>query len=182
MEKEIVEKIDALYRGHWGTAILFSVLIVVTVLVTVGVIKYKLFNAKWKNVALIALVALVSAGLIISQIVAIVPVYRDRCEESYTVIENARLIVKDGATGIPNRTNRVLLYDGEEEIELIMQTDYHLDTETEYTGRVAYLRHSNYLIGYDLDRKDTHIIETAARCTAVFCAVCVCFHPRITVW
>ena len=151
MEKEIVEKIETLYRSHLVTAVLFSVLIVATVLVTVGVIKYKLFDAKWKNIALIVLVSLGSVGLVISQVVAIAPVYRDRCEESYIMIENARMIVKDGATGIPVRTNRVVLYDGEGEIELIMQTDYHLDAETEYTGTVAYLRHSNYLIWYDLD-------------------------------
>ena len=47
---------------------------------------------------------------------------------------------------------RVIVCDGEKEIELKMQTDYALDTKVEYKGKIAYLKYSNYLIWYDLDQ------------------------------
>lgn len=48
--------------------------------------------------------------------------------------------------------NRVIVCDGEKEIELKMQTDYALDKKVEYKGKIAYLKYSNYLIWYDLDQ------------------------------
>ena len=36
-------------------------------------------------------------------------------------------------------------------IELKMQTDYSLDTEVEYTGQIAYLENSGYMIWYEFD-------------------------------
>ena len=123
METEIIENIEKLYRSHIVTTILCFILIFIVALVTVGVIKFKLLNVRWKNAVLI----------------------------SFVVIEDAKVIIKDGSTGGLDRTNRVIVCDGEKEIELKMQTNYSLDTEVEYKGNIAYLKHSNYLIWYEFD-------------------------------
>ena len=39
----------------------------------------------------------------------------------------------------------------EKDIEIIMQSDYSLDTEVEYSGKIAYLSNSRYLIWYEFD-------------------------------
>ena len=49
MDKQIIENIEKLYRSHIVTAILYFVLIVIVVLLVVGVIKFNLLNARWKN-------------------------------------------------------------------------------------------------------------------------------------
>ena len=97
-------------------------------------------------------VVVASIGLIVVQAVTIYPVYKDYKEQAYIVIEDANVIIKDGSTGGLDSTNCVIVYDDEKEIELKMQTDYGLDVELEYTGNIAYLKHSNYLIWYDLDQ------------------------------
>ena len=151
VEKQIIENIEKLYRSHIITAILYFALIVIASLVVVGVIKYKLLNARWKNTLLISFIAVASISLLLLQIVTIYPVYKDYKEQAYVVIEDAKVIIKDGSTGGLDSTNCVIIYDGEKEIELKMQTDHSLDTWFEYTGNVAYLKHSNYLIWYEFD-------------------------------
>ncbi|MBO5898581.1 MAG: hypothetical protein J6R04_06185 [Clostridia bacterium] len=152
MEKQIIENLEKLYRSHIVTALLYFALIVIVVLVVVGVIRFKLLNARWKNILLISLVVVVSIGLIAVQTVAICPVHKDHEQRAYIVIEDAKVIIKDGSTGGLDSTNRVIVCDGETEIELKMQTDYGLDTEVEYKGKIAYLKYSNYLIWYELDQ------------------------------
>lgn len=152
MENQIIENIENLYKSQIITAILYFAFIVIVSFVVVGVIKFKLLNAKWKNALLISFVAVASIVLLVLQTITIYPVYKDYKEQTYVVIEDAKVIIKDGSTGGLDRTNHVLVYDGEKEIELKMQIDYSLDTWVEYTGNVAYLKHSNYLIWYDLDQ------------------------------
>ena len=151
MENQIIENIEKLYRSQIVTAILYFALIVIVALVVVGVIKFKLLNAKWKNTLLISVVITSSIGLIVVQAVTIYPVHKDYTEQAYIVIEDANVIIKDGSTGGLDSTNCVIVYDDEKEIELKMQTDYGLDVELEYTGNIAYLKHSNYLIWYEFD-------------------------------
>ncbi|MBQ9801519.1 MAG: hypothetical protein IJW51_00390 [Clostridia bacterium] len=151
MEAAIIENIEKLYKSHMLTAILYLVLIIITALVTVGVIKFKLLHSRWKNAGLSSLVAMASIGLLVLQIVTISPVYKDYKEQAYIVIEDAKVVMKEGASGGLDSTNRVIIYDGETEIELKMQTDYGLVTEMEYVGNIAYLKHSNYLIWYEFD-------------------------------
>ena len=151
MDNQILENIERLYRSHIVTAVLYFALILVVVLVTVGVIKFKLLNAKWKNIALIAFVVIAAISLIVVQIVTVTPVYKDYQEQAYIVIEDAEVIIKDGSSGGLDSTNRVIVYNDGKEIELKMQTDYSLDTEFAYNGKVVYLKHSNYLIWYEFD-------------------------------
>lgn len=152
MENQIIDNIEKLYRSHIVTAILYFALIIIAFLVAVGVIKFKLLNAKWKNTFLISFVAVAAIGLLVLQIITIYPVYKDYKEQAYVVIEDAKVIIKDGSKGGLDSTNRVIIYDGEKEIELKMQTDYAFDVEIEYKGDVAYLKHSSYLIWYDWDQ------------------------------
>ena len=149
MKNVVIENIEKLFRSHIITFVLFLVLIIIYVLVTIGVLKFKILNSKRKNILLVSFVVIASSVLLILKIVDICPVYKDYKESAYIVIENAKVIVKDGSTGGIDSTNRVVIYDGEEQIRLKMQTDYSLDAEVEYTGDVAYLKNSNYLVWYD---------------------------------
>ena len=151
MEQQITESIESLLRGHIISAMLYVALSGAVVLVTVGVIKYKLLNARWKNALLVCFAALAPVALLTVKGVEIAPVYRDYQEQSYIVVDEARVMIKDGSSGGLDSTNRVLLYDGEREIELKMRSDYSLDTEVEYTGKIAYLENSGYIIWYDFD-------------------------------
>ena len=46
MKEQITENIESLFRGHMISVVLYVALFVVFGVVTVGVIKYKLLNAK----------------------------------------------------------------------------------------------------------------------------------------
>ena len=50
--------------------------------------------------------------------VTISPVYKDYEEQAYVVIEDAKVIIKDGSTGGLDSINCVIVCDGEKEIEL----------------------------------------------------------------
>lgn len=151
MENQILENIEKLYRSHLVTAALYFALIVVIALVTVGVVKCKLLDARWKNASLIVFVVICSVGILVLQTIEAAPVYKDRKERAYVVVEDAEVIIKDGSSGGLDRTNRVIVYDDGIEIELKMQTDRSLDTEVVFQGKIAYLKHSNYLIWYEFD-------------------------------
>ena len=151
MKEQITENIESLFRGHMISVVLYVALFVVFGVVTVGVIKYKLLNAKWKNVLLVCFATFAPVVLLIVKGVEIAPIYRDYQEQAYIVVDEARVIIKDGSSGGLDSTNRVLINDGEKEIELKMQSEYSLDTEVEYTGQIAYLENSVYLIWYEFD-------------------------------
>lgn len=151
MEASMIENMEKLYHRHLVTAFLYLCLIIVTVLVAVGVVKFKLLKTRAKNVALVFAVTICTVGLILLQIMAIAPVYKDYTERSYVVVENATMTVRDGSSGGIDSTNRVELSVDGNMIELKMYTDYSLDTGVAYTGKFAYLKHSGYLIWYELD-------------------------------
>ena len=75
MESEIIVNIEKLYNSFLFNATLIGALVLILVLVTVGVIKFKLLNSKAKQIALILLTAICSVGLMIFQFVEISPVY-----------------------------------------------------------------------------------------------------------
>lgn len=151
MQAQILENIEKLLKSHIITVVLYFSFILIVAWVTVGVIKYKLLNAKWKNVLLMCFVVVASFGLLVIKGIEIAPVYRDYQEQAYIVVDEARVIIKDGSSGGLDSTNRVFIYDGEKEIELKMSSDYSLDTEVEYSGKIAYLENSKYLIWYQFD-------------------------------
>ena len=151
MEASIVENIDRLYRSYLTTGVLYLGLIVAAVLVTVFVIQLGILDSKVKRTVLVLAVAICSAGLIILQTVTIVPVHKDYTHRSYIVVENATMIVKDGSTGGIDRTNAVELWVNGDRIDLKMQTDLTLDAETEYSGTVAYLEHSRFVVWFSFE-------------------------------
>ena len=146
MDKSIVEGINQLFRSQLINALLYLALIIVGVLVVIGVIKFKLLNSKAKKIALSLTIAICSIVLIIIQIITIVPVYKDYKQQSYIIVEDATMIIKDDSTGGIDPTNSVVVSAGGNTVELKMQTDYSLDTNTEYLGTVAYSKHSQYVV------------------------------------
>lgn len=109
MEKSIIENIDKLFRIQIIYSILYLVLIIAAVLVVVGLFKHKLLNSKAKNIALSLLVAICSIGLIIMQIITVIPVYNDYTQRSYIIAENATMTVKEGTTVGMEPTNTVFI-------------------------------------------------------------------------
>ena len=151
MEVEILENLKKLYYLHIFNLLLCFALALVSVLCVVYVVKLKILNAKWKNITLILLVVVCSVALLVVQIVELIPIYQDYTEQSYAIVENAKVVIKDGSTQTSDWVKRVIVEDGEKELELKIRTDYGLDTEFEYTGKIAYLEHSNYLIWYNFE-------------------------------
>lgn len=77
--------------------------------------------------------------------------YEDYSEQSYVLIEDAKIIIKDGSSGGINSTNKVVVIYEDKVIELKMQTDYSLSTEVEYIGKIAYLERSEYIVWYQFE-------------------------------
>ena len=65
--------------------------------------------------------------------------------------EDAKIIIKDGSSGGINSTNKVVVTYEDKVIELKMQTDYSLNTEIEYVGKIAYLERSEYIVWYQFE-------------------------------
>ena len=151
IEKCIVENIDKLFHSQIINAILYFVLIIVAILGVVGVTKLKLLKSKAKIIALSLTIAICSIGLIIIQVITILPVYNDYIQQSYVIVENATMTVAEGSAGGIDPTNTVFLSVDGNEFALKMQTDYSLDTNKEYAGTVAYLKHSKYIIWYSFE-------------------------------
>ena len=149
MEKEVINNIYHLYRSHIVTTILLLLLGCVAVLVSIGVVKYKVIQSTVKRITLLVFAAVCSILLLVIQIISIVPIYKDYKEQSYIILENASITIKDGSTGTIDKTNRVVVIADGNEYELKMQTDYSLSTEKTYTGTIAYLKHSKYLVWYN---------------------------------
>ena len=152
MDKSIIECINQLFRSQLINVLLYLALIIAGVLVVIGVIKLKLLNSKAKIIALSLTIAICSIVLIVIQITTIVPVYKDYKQQSYIVVENATMIIKDDSSGGIDPSNSVVVSVGENIIELKMQTDYSLDTNTEYVGTVAYSKHSQYVLWYSFNK------------------------------
>ena len=68
------------------------------------------------------------------------------------MVADATMIINDDSTGGIDPTNSVVVSVGGNTIELKMQTDYSLDTNTEYVGTVAYSKHSQYVVWYSFNK------------------------------
>ena len=151
MDKSIIEGINQLFRSRIINSLLYLALIIFGVLVVIGVIKFKLLDSKAKNIALSLAMAICSIGIIIMQVITIAPVYKDYKQQSYIVVENATMIIRDNSTGGIDPINSVVVSSGGNTEELKMQSDYSLETNTEYIGTIAYLTHSRYVVWYSFD-------------------------------
>ena len=150
MKEQILENIYSLYKSHIVTAIILLALIVMTVIVTIGVIKLDLIKSSKGKFVLITTVIVCSVFLITSQLVTIVPIYKDYCDSSYIVVEDANVVIKGDSTGVLDRLSTVSVRTRNGEFELNIQTDLKLDVDTEYVGTVVFLKHSKYIVWHDL--------------------------------
>lgn len=150
MKEQILENIYSLYKSHIVTAIILLALIVMTVIVTIGVIKLDLIKSSKGKFVLIATVIVCSVFLITSQLVTIVPIYKDYCDSSYIVVEDANVVIKGDSSGVLDRLSTVSVRTRNGEFELNIQTDLKLDVDTEYVGTVVFLKHSKYIVWHDL--------------------------------
>ncbi len=150
MKEQILENIYSLYKSHIVTAIILLALIVMTVIVTIGVIKLDLIKSSKGKFVLIATVIVCSVFLITSQLVTIVPIYKDYCDSSYIVVEDANVVIKGDSTGVLDRLSTVSVRTRNGEFELNIQTDLKLDVDTEYVGTVVFLKHSKYIVWHEL--------------------------------
>ena len=151
MDKSIIEGINQLFRNQIINFLLYLALIIFGVLVVIGVIKFKLLDSKAKNIALSLTMAICSIGIIIMQVISIVPVYKDYKQQSYIIVENAAMIISDDSTGSIDPINSVVVSSGGNTEKLKMQSDYSLETNTEYVGTIAYLTHSRYVVWYSFN-------------------------------
>lgn len=150
MKEQILENIYSLYKSHIVTAIILLALIVMTVIVTIGVIKLDLIKSSKGKFVLIATVIVCSVFLVTSQLVTIVPIYKDYCDSSYIVVEDANVVIKGDSTGVLDRLSTVSVRTRNGEFELNIQTDLKLDVDTEYVGTVVFLKHSKYIVWHEL--------------------------------
>lgn len=151
MDKSIIEGINQLFCNQIINSLLYLVLIIAGILVVIGVIKFNLLDSKAKNIALSLTMAICSIGVIIMQVITIAPVYKDYKQQSYIVVENATMIIRDDSTGGIDPINSVVVSSGGNTEELKMQSDYSLVTNTEYVGTIAYLTHSRYVVWYSFN-------------------------------
>lgn len=152
MKNEILDKIFHLYRGHIVTIIIFIVLCLVAVLISIGVIKFRLINSKVNRILLLSLVCLCSILLLSGQIIQLIPVHKDYKESSYIILEDATMTIVTESSGGLDRTNRVVVVDNDGNCyDFKLQSDYLLDNGHSYTGTIVYLKHSGYVIWYDIN-------------------------------
>lgn len=151
MENEIFDSVNHLYRSHIIDLGICLALIIAGVLVTIGVIKFKLLNTLKKQILLASVVAVCSVGLIILQAVPLYRLHKDYKEPSYVVLDDATLTVTANSSGFMNQNSEAVVKVDGTEISLVMETDINLDVGKEYKGTVAYLEHSGYVIWYDFE-------------------------------
>lgn len=153
MEKEIIDKIYHLYRSHIVTLVIFILLCCIGTLISVGVIRLGLVKSRTNRILLFSIVLLCSILLPVIQLFQIIPVYADYQESSYIVLDNATMTVTTDSSGIIDRTNQVFVVDANgNDYNLKLQSDFLLDRGINYTGTIVYLKHSGYVIWYDLDQ------------------------------
>ena len=151
MENEIFDSINHLYRGQIIDMCLCLALVVAGVLVTVGVIKYKLLQKRIEQILLASVVALCSVGLIILQAVPLYRLHKDHKERSYVVLDDATLTVTSNSSGFINHLSDVVVKADGTKIDLVMESDVMLEVGKEYKGRVAYFEYSGYVIWYEFE-------------------------------
>ena len=152
MEQAILNNIYHLYRSYIVTAILYLILAILIFIVGICVCKFKLMGSIRDRVIIMVIAFICSVGLIFIHILNTIPVYKDYKEQSYIVLENATITIKSGAIGNLDQFNRVIVKSDGREMNLKIPSDPKLSTGIEYTGTIAYLEHSGYLIWYCFDK------------------------------
>ena len=151
MEHVIFENAEKLLSGLMISAGLYFALIVLAVVITIGVIKFKLLKAKWQNIVLATCISVASIILIVVMVLTLLPIYKDYSKQDYVVLEDVKVVVGESTSVGIDRITVVIVCDGEKQIELKMQSEIALDAGEEYTGTIAYLKNSEYLIWYDFE-------------------------------
>ena len=151
MEHIIFENAEKLLSGLMISAGLYFALIVLAVVITIGVIKFKLLKAKWQNIVFATCISVASIILIVVMVLTILPIYKDYSKQDYVVLEDVKVVVGESTSVGIDRITSVIVCDGEKQIELKMQSEIALDAGEEYTGTIAYLKNSEYLIWYDFE-------------------------------
>ena len=151
MEHIIFENAEKLLSGLMISAGLYFALIVLAVVITIGVIKFKLLKAKWQNIVLATCISVASIILMVVMALTILPIYKDYSKQDYVVLEDVKVVVGESQSMGIDRITVVIVCDGEKQIELKMQSEIALDAGEEYTGTIAYLKNSEYLIWYDFE-------------------------------
>ena len=153
MEQNILNNIEKTYRNSIITTVIVIAIVIAVIIVTIAVLKFKLIASKSGRITLVILVLVGSVLLLALQLNSFYPIYKDHRESSYIIVENAKVLVMESSSsnGGLDYTNRVIVESNGVEYELKMQTDHTLSIGTKYTGTLAYLKYSNYLIWYDFD-------------------------------
>ena len=128
---------------------------IIALVIVCFVCRYNINNITSKGKkSLVLLLIVCGIALTFISVNSIKPIYQDYINLDYVVVENAKVVVLYGSYGTIDRINDVVIYTNQDKIELKMKTDLKLDTNFEYFGTVAYLKHSKYLIWYDFDIQD----------------------------
>ena len=153
MEKEIIDNIYQLYRSRIVTLAIFVLLCCIGILISVGVMKFGLVKSRTNRILLFSIVLLCSVLLLVIQLFQMIPVYADYQESSYIILDNATMTVTTDSSGIIDRTNQVVVVDADgNDYNLKLQSDFLLDRGISYTGTIVYLKHSGYVIWYNLNQ------------------------------
>ena len=153
MEQNILNNIEKLYRNNLSTTIIIIALVVAVIIVTIIVLKLKLIASISGRTIMAVSVIIGAVLLLVLQLNSFCSIHKDHRESSYIIVENATVLVMESSSfnGGLDYTNRVVVESHGIKYELKMESDRALSIGTEYTGKLAYLKHSNYLIWYDFE-------------------------------
>ncbi len=154
MKEAIIDSIYHLYRGLVVTLILYILLCCIMMFGVVGAIKFNLIKSKLQRISILIIACLCCVILLMVQIVVyLAPVRTDYKESSYVILENATMTITSDAVGTLDPINYVTVTDHDgKRYDLKMQNDRLLSCGSSYTGTIVYLKHSEYVVWYDIDQ------------------------------
>ncbi len=149
MEQEIIDGIYHLFRSRMAITILILLEVIVLALVITGTVKWKLTK---HPVLLVILVVICSIGLLTAQFTRIIPIHKDYVEQSYVVLYNVKLRLTTKPTDHFAYDPTVAVTDSSgTQYEFKIENDLFLELGVDYTGTIAYVPHSNYVVWYCFD-------------------------------
>ena len=152
MKSEILGNIYHLYRSYTIDLILYVLLGCAVVATGIGVVKFRLADSRVKCILILLTSCLCAVTLWVIQIIELMPVYKDYKESSYAILEDVTMTVTTESSCGLNPTIQVVVVDGKgKSYDLRAQFDYHLRFPHSYTGTVVYVKHSGYVVWYDVD-------------------------------
>ncbi len=153
MREEIIDGLNDLYRLFKVEMIMTLILVGVLIIITILAFKLKLCNSLRNCIILAITTAICSVTIIILRIHDIIPVYNDYKEQSYIVVENAKVTLDEYgcySEGLHDVYD-VFVVSGEDELTLRIIAETCLGNGIEYTGTIAYSEHSGYVIWFSLN-------------------------------